>query len=309
MVALLVVVLIKRGRVPRGPRICRWSTPCTSSSPRSPRSATATINLMNAPPALKLYGVFVMLCGAAILAMIFSITTDFILRTRLRDVMAHGAAHYRDHIIVAGLGNIGFRLVRDLVQAGETVVAIEHRPDAPLLQAARELAPVVLGNAKTEETLRKAGVAGAKAVVAATDDDLSNLSTALAAKRIQPSCRTVLRIFNSELAEKMQQGLAMDAVLSVSAAAAPTFVGAALCPDVLHGFLLGDWLIVVFHQVVGGDVGDGQDVRPAQRPRESVDPVRQTGRGGELRGGRGGNTPRPGDEVLGVRWYPLAEKR
>ena len=38
----------------------------------------------------------------------------------------------------------------------------------------------------------------------------------------------------------------MDAVLSVSAEAAATFVGAALGPDVLHGFLLGNFLVVIF---------------------------------------------------------------
>jgi len=259
------------------------------------------IHLMNAPTALKLYGIFVMLCGAAILAVIFSIATDLILRTRLRDVTAHGAEHYRDHVIVAGLGNIGFRLVRDLVQAGQSVVAIEHRADAPLLQAARELVPVVLGNAKTLETLRKAGAAGAKAVVAATDDDLANLSTALAAKRIQPSCRVVLRVFNSELAEKMQQGLAMDAVLSVSAAAAPTFVAAALCPHALHGFLLGDWLLAVFHQTVRDDCPEAGMTAPNQ----SLLFVKRAG-AARFETAAGGGVPRPGDETLGVRWYPLA---
>jgi Trk K+ transport system NAD-binding subunit len=257
-------------------------------------------HLMQASPWLKLYGVFLMLCGAAILAVIFSIATDLMLRTRLRDLMAHSAAHYRDHVIVAGLGNIGFRLLRDLVQAGHAVVAIEHRDDAPHLQAARELAPVVLGNAKTAETLRKAGAAGARVVVAATDDDLANLSAVLAARRIRPSCRAVLRLFNSELAEKMQQGLAMDAVLSVSAAAAPTFVAAALCPQTLHGFLLDDWLLSVFHRVAG------EETCPAEN--QSLLFIKRAG-ASRYELAAGGCTPRGGDEILGVRWYPLAGKR
>ncbi len=261
-------------------------------------------HLMQASPWLKLYGVFLMLCGAAILAVIFSIATDLVLRTRLRDLMAHSAAHYRDHVIVAGLGNIGFRLLRDLVQAGHAVVAIEQRDDAPHLQAARELAPVVLGNAKTAETLRKAGAAGAQVMVAATDDDLANLSAVLAARRIQPSCRVVLRLFNSELAEKMQQGLAMNAVLSVSAAAAPTFVAAALCPHTLHGFLLDDWLLCVFRRVVGRQTAQADG--PAEN--HALLFVKRAG-AARYEPAVGGCAPRPGDEILGVRWYPLAGKR
>jgi Trk K+ transport system NAD-binding subunit len=265
-------------------------------------------NLMSAPSWLKFYGAFVMLCGAAILATIFGITTDFILRTRLRDVMAHGAEHWRDHVIVAGLGKIGFRLVRDLVEAGETVVAIENRPDAPFVQAARELVPVVLGNAKNEETLRKAGAAGARIVIAATDDDLANLSTALAAKRIQPSCRAVLRIFNSELAEKMQQGLAMDAVLSASAVAAPTFAGAALCPDILHGLLLGDWLTAIYHQVIDGDGSNSKDKSPKTVENQAVLFVKRTGTR-RYQAVATATVLAPGDEVVGVRWYALAKSR
>jgi Trk K+ transport system NAD-binding subunit len=266
------------------------------------------IHLMNAPAALKLYGVFVMLSGGAILAVTVGITTDFILRTRLRDVMAHGAAHYRGHVIVAGLGNIGFRLVRDLVQAGESVVAIEHRTDAPQLQAARELASVVLGDAKNEETLRKAGVLGAKAIIAATDNDLSNLSTALAATRLQPACRTVVRLFNSELADKMQHGLALDAVLSVSGAAAPTFVGAALGPDAIHGFLLDKWLIVVFRQIVGDGSSAVEHTAGMTAEHRAGLFVKRAG-ADIYESAEASDAHRPGDAILGVRWYSLTEKR
>lgn len=263
-------------------------------------------NLKDAGPALKLFGVLLMFCGAALLAVIFSIATDLILRTRFRDLMAPSAEQSRDHVIVAGLGNIGYRLVCDLVQAGQAVVAIEQRADAPFVEAARELAPVVLGNAKTAETLRKAGAAGAKAVVAVTDNDLTNLIAALAAKRIQPGCRIVLRVFNSELAEKVQRGLALESVLSVAAAAAPTFVAAALYPQTLHGFVLDDWLLTVFHRVAG--TADDDSPPAAADQNQAVLLVRPAG-ANRYEAAAAGRAPRPGDEILGVRWFRLAEKR
>ena len=257
-------------------------------------------NLHDAPPWMKLYGCVLMVCGVAILAVIVSLITDLILQTRLRDVIARGSARFQGHIIVAGLGNIGFRLVQSLLQNGEQVVAIEHREDGEFVQTARDLAPVVLGNAKTEETLRKAGAAGAKALLAVTDDDLANLSIALAAKQARPDCRIVTRIFDSTLAEKMEQTLGVDAVLSVSAAAAPTFVGSILCPGVLRGMVLRNYLVLVFHRTVGR-LWCGRPGCPEARGRRRAGgtPAPQAGRAaGRERSGplgeaqRGGSLPR-----------------
>ena len=40
--------------------------------------------------------------------------------------MTRGSARSKGHVIVAGLGNIGFRLVQSLRRHGEAVVAIER---------------------------------------------------------------------------------------------------------------------------------------------------------------------------------------
>jgi hypothetical protein len=102
----------------------------------------------------------------------------------------------------------------------------------------------------------------------------------------------------------MQRGLAADAVLSVSAAAAPTFVAAALCPGALFGFLLGDRLLAVFHRVVSDDAsaagtaGENQCILLVKRAGAArYEPL------------AAGAVPGRGDEVLGVRWHPLCEIR
>ena len=86
----------------------------------------------------------------------------------------------------------------------------------------------------------------------------------------------------------------------VSAAAAPTFVAAALCPQTLHGFLLDDWLLSVFHRVAG------EETCPAEN--QSLLFIKRAG-ASRYELAAGGCTPRGGDEILGVRWYPLAGKR
>ena len=97
-------------------------------------------NLKDASPGMKLYGSFLMLCGAAIVAALFSIFADVLLSTRLRDVLARGRALAREHIIVVGLGNLGYRIVEDLVRRGETVVAVELR-DSPFVVAGASWRP------------------------------------------------------------------------------------------------------------------------------------------------------------------------
>ncbi|MGA2253703.1 MAG: NAD-binding protein [Thermoguttaceae bacterium] len=259
----------------------------------------------DASPGMKLYGCVLMLCGVAILAVIVSLVTDLILQTRLRDVIARGSARFKGHIIVAGLGNIGFRLVQSLLQNGEQVVAIEHRKDGEFVQTARELVPVVLGNAKMEETLRKAGAAGAKVLLAVTDDDIANLSISLAAKRTRPDCRIVTRIFDSALAEKMEHALGLDAVLSVSAASAPTFIGSILCPGVLQGIVLRNYLVLVFHRIMG--CGPLQPGMPdgSLAENEAALWVKPVG-AAAYRVATADDRIGKGDQVVGLWWRPFA---
>jgi voltage-gated potassium channel Kch len=255
-------------------------------------------NLQSASPGLKIYGVVLMLSGAALLATLFSIMTDLLLTLRLRDLASRGCSRLKNHVIVVGLGNIGFRAVRELVRAGETVVAIERDASGKFVESARSLAPVVLGNARAEETLRGAGVAGARAVLAVTDDDIANLGIGLAAKREGHGARAVLRVFDDGLAAKLRDTLGVDGVMSVSGEAAPTFVVSALRPDIVHGFRLGDWLVGIFER----SQGKGRPGAPCERVL--------MWRSSRKRPFEAGAAPEPGGgEELGACWFPLGARR
>jgi Trk K+ transport system NAD-binding subunit len=257
------------------------------------------INLMTAPWYVKLFGIVVMLSGAATFAVLFSIATDLLLRTRFAEILARGRARQQGHIVVAGIGTIGYRVVRELRRRGENVVAIERNEATEFIDPARSLATVILGNARAEETQRRAGLPGAKAVVAVTDDDLTNLGIGLAAKSARADARVVLRVFDAVLAEKMQGRLGVEAVLSTSAVAAPAFVGATLCPEAVTGFVLGDHLVVLTRRTVGAP-----GFSPAAAGGERALLVRSAGQTG-LRLLSADECPAPGDDVLGVRWYAL----
>ena len=82
----------------------------------------------------------------------------------------------RGHVVVAGLGRKGWLLVQGLLRRGEPVVVIETDGSAPELEAARRVgALVVIGDARSPQTQRRAGVARAGQLVALTGVDATNV--------------------------------------------------------------------------------------------------------------------------------------
>jgi Trk K+ transport system NAD-binding subunit len=155
------------------------------------------------------------------------------------------ASTYRNHIIVCGLGRVGFRVAEQLRRAGYEVVAIERDWENPLVE--RLLAqkiPVIRGNASDTDVLRRAGILYARAVFTALSDDVLNLEIALAARSIRPTIRVVLRIFNEDVDRNLEETFGSNSAFSASALAAPTMAAATISRDIdyvlpISGTLIG----------------------------------------------------------------------
>ncbi|MFQ5407181.1 MAG: potassium channel family protein [Anaerolineales bacterium] len=144
------------------------------------------------------------------------------------------ASTYSEHIVLIGVGHLGFRVARQLHNMGASVVAIERDPDAGLIGAVEEMGfPIIAGDATRAEVLRKSGVDRAAAVVLCTSDDVVNLKIALKVHEMNPETRIVVRIFDDEFARGVQQQFAIDQAISGSALAAPAFAAAAISADML----------------------------------------------------------------------------
>ncbi len=203
--------------------------------------------------AVKLYACLVMLLGSAVVAILFSIITDFLVAARFRQLLGRERIPEKGHVVVAGLGNVGYRVVQELRRAGASVVAIEREASGEFVEAVRSLAPVVVGDARIPDTLAAAGAAKAHAIVAAIDDDAVDLGIALAARALNAKARIVARVFDADFARKVQSAFQMDAALSPGLMAAPTFVAAALYPGVLTAFVQGSRLFVILYRSSPGD--------------------------------------------------------
>jgi voltage-gated potassium channel len=156
------------------------------------------------------------------------------------------ASTYRNHVIVCGLGKVGYRVARQLMDFGEEVVVIERDPNRPFVGILQQVdVPVIVADARQREVLTQAGIHHASALVACTQDDLTNLDISLDARELNPKVKVVMRMFDAELAKKVERGFGIHTVFSVSALAAPAFAAAATRANVSYSFYMDNTLLNV----------------------------------------------------------------
>jgi len=154
------------------------------------------------------------------------------------------AQTYRDHIILIGLGHVGFRVLEDLLARGRQVIVIEARGDGPFVEEARARGvPLVIGDARRESLLQDLGLDHATSLIACTNDDLVNLEVGLDARQINPNIRLVMRFFDQNMARKLGKAFSVDSIFSTSALSAPLFAAAALDERIHGAYRLGDTLM------------------------------------------------------------------
>jgi Trk K+ transport system NAD-binding subunit len=122
---------------------------------------------------------------------------------RLTGLVGRRAVPRRDHVVVVGMGQVGLRLCLLLRRCGIGVVAVDNRADGENVGLAREAGlPVVIGRGADPSLLERLSLERAFALAAVTDDDLENVSIAMAVKSICPDLRVVLRVGDGRLANE-----------------------------------------------------------------------------------------------------------
>lgn len=142
------------------------------------------------------------------------------------------ASTYSNHVVLVGLGHLGFRVVKQLVELDQDVVVIERAPEADLLNNVRDLGvPVLVEDGTRESVLLNAGVPRARAVILCTQNDSLNLRMALKARGLNPKIEVVMRIFDDDFASSLQSQFGFRA-MSATGMAAPFFAAIAAHVDV-----------------------------------------------------------------------------
>jgi Trk K+ transport system NAD-binding subunit len=142
------------------------------------------------------------------------------------------ASTYNHHVVLVGLGHLGFRVVKQLIELGQDVVVIELAPDPDLLNQVRLLnVPVIEDDGTRETVLAGAGAARARAIILCTQNDNLNLRMALKARSLNPKIEVVMRIFDDEFAASLQSQFGFYA-MSATSMAAPVFAAVAAHVDI-----------------------------------------------------------------------------
>jgi Trk K+ transport system NAD-binding subunit len=154
------------------------------------------------------------------------------------------ASTYSGHVIICGMGRVGYRVALELLKFGREVVAIESDQNCRFVEKALALGiPVIFADARRQENLIKAGIEQADAIIPCTNDELANLDIALDARELNPQVKVVMRMFDAELAARVERGFGIHTAYSVSALAAPTIAAASMRVSVRSSFYVGDTLL------------------------------------------------------------------
>lgn len=176
----------------------------------------------------KLVIILLMIGGAGLLALVYALVTGWFIARRLEVLQGRLPERGKDHAVIAGAGNVGFRVAQLLAAAGRRVVVIERQADSRNASALRaEGHHVIVADAGLDESLELAGVDRASVVLALTDSDTVNLKVALAVRERGLDLPVVIRLISPELSEHLH-GRKGIATISPIAVASESFAVAGL---------------------------------------------------------------------------------
>lgn len=142
------------------------------------------------------------------------------------------ASTLNNHIVLIGLGHLGYRVVKRLCELDQDVVVVELKAEPDLLRGIRAMdVPVIEDDGTREATLRAAGVQKARAIILCTQNDSLNLRMALKARSLNPKIEVVIRIFDEEFGASLETQFGFHA-MSATGMAAPLFAAMASRIDV-----------------------------------------------------------------------------
>lgn len=192
-------------------------------------------NLRSAPPLVKLFGSLLMFSGVILIAILTSLLTNFLVSGASAQRRAERTARrYRGHIILCGLGSVGFEVAEHLLEQGARVVVVDETPGDVHWMNLSARVPLLVGDARHPDILVRAGIGRARALIAAASDDAVNLEIGLVAQSIAEECRPdrplrlVLRCFDPDLKQRIHAVSDVYTLLSSAEISAPIFVARAL---------------------------------------------------------------------------------
>jgi Trk K+ transport system NAD-binding subunit len=179
------------------------------------------------PEWAKVFLSILKISGLGIVAGFTAIVTQYLVRAKLGGAFEVAKIPDGGHVVVCGLGNVGFRVVEELLKLGRSVVAIEKATDNNYAATVRRMGvPVVTGDATVPTVLKQARCDTARAVITTADAELVNLEIALLVRELNAKQRVVVRLNDENFAEAVRDAADIKLALAIPSLAAPAFAAA-----------------------------------------------------------------------------------
>ena len=182
------------------------------------------INLAKSAVLSKVIVMLLITVSTIAIWMIFSLTIDGFLRRRIQHELGRKKYVLQNHVIVCGLGRLGYFIALELLHRKEKIIIIEQNENSNHIDYFRQLgAEVYLGDARLPKVIRDVNVGQAKALISVINNDSLNLEIGLNARSHQPNVKLILRIFDDQMAERIKDYLQIYHSVSASAIANDVF--------------------------------------------------------------------------------------
>lgn len=203
------------------------------------------ISLASAAGWVQVSAAIIMVLAVLVIALLTAAVINALVADRLRGSSA-GAEALTGHIVVCGFGTVGQRVVEIVRARGWDCAVIERAPSPQALEVARAARlPLITGDVTDAAMLRLAGVTRARAVIAVTSDDVTNIEAGMGTLSVVPGATVVLRLGDSGLASRAARRAGRIVSRSVSNAAAPVFAAALLRRSVIASVPAGRRVVLL----------------------------------------------------------------
>jgi voltage-gated potassium channel len=157
----------------------------------------------------RIFNVFLIFFGVTTLFLAIGTMTQTIIEMQLGEAfnkrrMKRMIENLKDHYIVCGYGRVGRGAASELKTAGVPLLVVDRDPEKAA-RAVRAGLLTLVADSTRDESLRDAGIARARGVIAALETDADNLFLVLSAKALNPNISVAARASEEESEEKLRR--------------------------------------------------------------------------------------------------------
>lgn len=171
----------------------------------------------SAPPAVQIFTIGMIVVGAVTVGYLVSLVIQSMIEGQIEHAlgvrrMEQQIEQLKRHTIICGYGRLGQTIATELRRRRKAFVVVDSSPEA--VNAAVEDGVLALqGDATEEETLLRAGLRNAEAIIIALRGDAENVFLTLTARSLTPKIRIIARGEQVATETKLRQAGADQVVL------------------------------------------------------------------------------------------------